>query len=261
MSEEENLTFKLAASQILKQASEPLNYNEITKRALDQNLIKSAGKTPERTMIVELNRDLSSKLEKSIFKKTKEGIYELNYKNFQFKVLEDENEIHNAQKTFLKTLQVANTKRGKITISFPGPTENVTDDVSWLPDSGIWWYSRLYEDATIPRYWNCFGLDEPKWNKNNNITIELNTPIHGGSRQIRGAYVKDSDGEIYLTHSGILGGGSPGGFYDAYPNLERWIFADDVSHTIFLYFCNCHFLCHHLCDVNLILCRVQFFYI
>lgn len=143
-------------------------------------------------------------------------------------VLEKENEIENAQNIFLNNLRNFTTKKDKIVIGFPGPEEKVTDDVEYISSVNLWWYSKKLDDATTPRYWNCFGLGEPIWGKNNNIVVEINPPISGVTRRVFGAFVKDQSGTIYLTHNGVLGGGNtPGGFYDVYPHEERWILADD----------------------------------
>ena len=143
-------------------------------------------------------------------------------------VLKNENEIENAQNVFLNNLKKYTTKKDKIIIGFPGPEEKVTDDVEYISSVNIWWHSQKLTDATIPRYWNCFGLDEPNWQKNNNIVLEINIPIKEISKRIKGAFVKDLNDNIYLTHNGVLGGGNtPGGFYDVYPHEERWIKADD----------------------------------
>jgi hypothetical protein len=44
------MQFKAAAFDILKNAVEPLHYNEITDRALDQQILTTAGQTPHATM-------------------------------------------------------------------------------------------------------------------------------------------------------------------------------------------------------------------
>ncbi|MBM3150471.1 MAG: hypothetical protein FJZ88_10675, partial [Chloroflexi bacterium] len=48
------MTFLDAAHEILKQAGQPLHYREIARRAYEQGLIKSTGKTPEVTMNAQL---------------------------------------------------------------------------------------------------------------------------------------------------------------------------------------------------------------
>ena len=71
-------SFKLAALKILREAKEPLHYEEITKRALDQNLIETSGATPEFTMNAQITRDIKYKKEKSFFKRSKPGIFTIN---------------------------------------------------------------------------------------------------------------------------------------------------------------------------------------
>ena len=146
----------------------------------------------------------------------------------KFTVLTDEAEIANAQNTFVKNLKKYTTKKASAVIGFPGPEESVTDDVEYISSANFWWHTRKLVDEAIPRYWNCFGLGEPSWGKNNNIVLEINPPIKGTSRRTKGAFVKDQDGNIHLTHNGVLGGGNtPGGFYDVYPHEDRWIEAED----------------------------------
>lgn len=48
------MTFLEAAHEILKQVGQPLHYQEIARRALEQGLIESRGKTPEATMNAQL---------------------------------------------------------------------------------------------------------------------------------------------------------------------------------------------------------------
>jgi len=49
------MTFLDAAREILKQAGHPLYHAEITRRALEQGLIETAGQTPEATMSARLS--------------------------------------------------------------------------------------------------------------------------------------------------------------------------------------------------------------
>lgn len=71
-------SFKLAAIKILREAKEPLHYEEITKRALEQNLIETSGATPEATMNAQLSVDIKNKKEKSPFQRVKPGYFTLN---------------------------------------------------------------------------------------------------------------------------------------------------------------------------------------
>lgn len=100
----------------------------------------------------------------------------------EYTVLENEKELENAQKIFLDNLKKYTTKRNKIIIGFPGPSEKVEDDADFISNVNLWWHSHNLPDESIPRFWNCFGLEEPVWGKNNNIVLEINPPMKGISR-------------------------------------------------------------------------------
>ena len=70
-------TFKQAAITILKQYEQPMNYKRIIEIMFEQNLIETKGKTPQRTLMTEINREISKNGENSIFKKIDEGVYGL----------------------------------------------------------------------------------------------------------------------------------------------------------------------------------------
>lgn len=67
-----------AIRQILEQASEPLHYEEITKRLIAQNLWKTSGKTPSATVSARLSTEVKSKGAKAQFCRPKPGCYTLN---------------------------------------------------------------------------------------------------------------------------------------------------------------------------------------
>ena len=83
------LSFKLAAIKILREAQEPLHYEEITKRAVENNLIVTSGATPEATMNAQLAVDINTKKDKSAFIRTKPGYFALN-SNFTEEKQEEE---------------------------------------------------------------------------------------------------------------------------------------------------------------------------
>ena len=64
-------SFKEAAIIILKEADEPLTAKEITKIALDEELIETSGETPEATMAAQLYTDTGK------FKKVGKGLFAL----------------------------------------------------------------------------------------------------------------------------------------------------------------------------------------
>ena len=65
------LSFKEAAIRILKEADEPLSAKEITKIALEEALIETAGATPDATMAAQLYTDTGK------FKKVGKGLFAL----------------------------------------------------------------------------------------------------------------------------------------------------------------------------------------
>lgn len=72
------VSFKLAAIKILRDSKEPLHYEEITKKALEQNLVETSGATPEATMNAQISVDIKIKGEKSAFTRVKPGYFSLN---------------------------------------------------------------------------------------------------------------------------------------------------------------------------------------
>lgn len=73
-------SFKLAATRILRKAGKPLHYQDITERALEQNLIETSGSTPEATMNAQISVDIKTKKGKSPFIRVKPGYFSLNSK-------------------------------------------------------------------------------------------------------------------------------------------------------------------------------------
>jgi hypothetical protein len=55
------LSFKSAAIAILEKSQKPLSAAEITKIALDENLIVSIGSTPEASMAAQIYVDINKK--------------------------------------------------------------------------------------------------------------------------------------------------------------------------------------------------------
>lgn len=91
---------------------------------------------------------------------------------------------------------------------------NVQADVYWHEVSGIWGVFR----KTPPqprhkggnRFWNCFGVSEPRSDAALSITVEINPPHRGENRLTAGVFLRDGVGRHYVGHSGRVGGGRPG---------------------------------------------------
>ncbi len=84
------VSFKLAAIKILKEKGKPLHADEITKIALEKNLIETTGATPEATMHAQIAVDIKNKGERSAFIRTSPGTFSLNPK---FTLQEEKEEI------------------------------------------------------------------------------------------------------------------------------------------------------------------------
>lgn len=66
-----------AAYKVLKKADEPLSAIEITKRALERNILVTSGKTPQQSMKARLSTDILRNKDSSLFKRTKAGKFAL----------------------------------------------------------------------------------------------------------------------------------------------------------------------------------------
>ncbi|MGQ9617124.1 MAG: winged helix-turn-helix domain-containing protein [Spirochaetota bacterium] len=72
-----NATFIEAAYQVLKEKGTPLSAEEITKIALDKNLIETSGKTPVATMGARIYKDIKRNGDNSLFTKIERGKFGL----------------------------------------------------------------------------------------------------------------------------------------------------------------------------------------
>jgi restriction system protein len=71
------MSFEEATLTILQAVGEPLHYREIAKRAVEQGLIQTDGKTPEATLNAVLAVDIKQKGEGSSFIRVKPGVFGL----------------------------------------------------------------------------------------------------------------------------------------------------------------------------------------
>jgi len=133
-----------------------------------------------------------------------------------FTIIEKKKEIEDAQLAFAKKMRAKATKNGKITVGYQGG--NMEVNAHWFKENDFWWSYLKLSNEQIPRHWNGFGIrssseKEPVWNDkrhSHSITCEINPPLSGNRWGVAGAFVKDTDGEIYIAHSGKIGGGRKG---------------------------------------------------
>jgi len=145
-------------------------------------------------------------------------------------VLEDRNEIKNAQKSFEELVKKFSTRNGTVSLGFPGGHNS--SKVFWFSNYNFWCGIQILENQQIPLYWNAFGIGEPDWSskQSHRIVCQINIPISGNTRQIAGVFVKDELGNLYLAHSGKIGGGKTGvgqTLFEKSFNSEVWMNAQD----------------------------------
>ena len=109
-------------------------------------------------------------------------------------IIEDENEIKNAQ---IKFESIFKNESESI---FVGNKEYV-----WHSKFGIWMSSGKNPNS----FFNLFGIGKPISTCNETI-VEINIPFTGINKNISGAFAKDTNGNIFLLHSGKLGGKNVG---------------------------------------------------
>ena len=74
-------TFAKAAEIILYAENKPLHYTEITKKALNSQIVLSEGLTPEKSLLAEITKDIQIKGDKSNFIQISNGTYALRKQN------------------------------------------------------------------------------------------------------------------------------------------------------------------------------------
>ncbi|MBZ5539845.1 MAG: hypothetical protein LAN61_04905 [Acidobacteriia bacterium] len=80
--------------------------------------------------------------------------------------------------------------------------------VYWNPRLRFWTLLRVR--AKDARYWCCFGLKDATKHRAFSITGQVNPTVKGFNRRTGGAFVCDSQGQVYVAHSGKIGGGRSG---------------------------------------------------
>jgi hypothetical protein len=111
------------------------------------------------------------------------------------------------QKQFIKQLRTICNDRVICRFGYQGNSDEVTAYYSNKFNFGF--TSSLFTEANN-RYWNAFVFGKPLKGKNNDITVEINSPFEGINRRIGGAFGKDNNGNILVLHRGKIGGGKIG---------------------------------------------------
>ena len=113
-----------------------------------------------------------------------------------YRILTGKSEIAKAQKIFFA--RIAKGRKMIRSIGYQGGSVEI--DVYWHPALGIWGGQSLVEN----RYWTAFGVQDPTNQKGLSISVEINSPFGGTSRQIQGVFLKDDRGVAHLGHRGKI---------------------------------------------------------
>jgi hypothetical protein len=84
----------------------------------------------------------------------------------------------------------------------------VRGDIVWLRDEHFWWRHDAAHRAGRHSLMLGYAPDAPTHSES--ATCEINLPAAGADRRLAGALVRDDAGELYLAHSGKVGGGRSG---------------------------------------------------
>jgi hypothetical protein len=91
-------------------------------------------------------------------------------------------------------------------VGYQGSSEEA--NLLWHRDLQVW--VLLQADRLDSRYWCAFGVDDPQPASMLSITCEINSPKEGIDRRCAGLFVRGANGNVFLAHSGKVGGGRPG---------------------------------------------------
>ena len=125
------------------------------------------------------------------------------------KLIVDETRITNLQESFKEKMDSMAIRTEKCNLGYRGGSNDLI--VSWSSKLDIWW-SLSNSTRSGTRFWNAFGVNEPKWNTNEslNITCEVNIPHRSVNRKAQGAFIEDNQNRIFLIHRGFITGTKAG---------------------------------------------------
>jgi len=91
------------------------------------------------------------------------------------------------------------------------PSGNVDRTIYSAGKGRLWGsFGGLADDKSTPRYWNAFGAYDPD-RRSQTIVVEINIALNSNSARVGGFFAEDVEtGEVFLMHTGKVGGGQPG---------------------------------------------------
>lgn len=140
-------------------------------------------------------------------------------------VITDYFEVQKAQQQFKRAFDDLWDKEVNGYVSYQGERQKAT--LCWSSELGLW---AMLGKVETNRYWNAFGIKEPRENSSNHIVLEINFPFESINRRIAGVFAKDNEGHIFICHRGRLGGGRHGIGKTLFKNNfrgDRWITIKD----------------------------------
>jgi len=104
--------------------------------------------------------------------------------------------------------QLAKLEHESYTINYSSAGGSAPIKISYSKKFDFWWGNS--DERKANRFWNPFGLKRPKPNSTVTGRCQVNYAASGVDNSIAGLFAKDHAGNIYLLHSGKVGGGQKG---------------------------------------------------
>ena len=129
-----------------------------------------------------------------------------------------EDEISNLQQRLADRLQEAGNLKALIKCGFNGGHTDIP--AYWFSEEKFWWgYEKLCGE-TESRHCNAFGLEEPlRDDKIYDIVCQINISFSNPTWRVPGAFAEDQSGQVYIIHTGKIGGGRRGVGRDSFMKL------------------------------------------
>lgn len=124
------------------------------------------------------------------------------------KLLSQKKRKERAQRSMQLALEEALSLQGTGLIGFPSGVVELP--IFSNGPGSLWFASDQFKDVKTPRFWNAFGIYDPNKSKQA-ISVEINIPFPNESASVAGFFAENSQtGDVYLMHSGKIGGGKKG---------------------------------------------------
>jgi hypothetical protein len=102
--------------------------------------------------------------------------------------------------------KLASLKHESYVINYGSAGGSTLIQILYSPKYNLWWGNSMEPN----RFWNPFGLKKPKPNSTVTGRCQMNYSASEVDNNVAALLCKDAKGEIYLLHSGKVGGGQKG---------------------------------------------------